>query len=96
MVASTVPNPTTKTPGVSGSSTAATSPNVGAGYKLPTNAVVNSYGQTVLNPKIGSALAPLASTIVPPAPRGPGCNSLPCDRWIRTRATAAYGYDTER
>ena len=66
MVAPTTPNPTTKAPGVSGNSTAATSPNVGAGYKLPTGAVVNAYGQIVLNPNIGSALAPLASAVTAP------------------------------
>jgi hypothetical protein len=68
MTAPTVPNPTTKAPGASGSSTTAASPNVGAGYKLPANAVVNSYGQTVLNPGIGSALAPLA---IPPVSKIP-------------------------
>ena len=80
MVAPTTPNPTTKAPGVSGNSTAATSPNVGAGYKLPTGAVVNAYGQTVLNPKIGSALAPLASTIVPPAPKPPSPPPAPAPK----------------
>ena len=71
MVAAVIPNPNTKAPGATGSSTPAGSPNLGAGYKLPVGAVVNAYGQIVLNPKIGAALAPLASTVVPPAPKPP-------------------------
>ena len=71
MVAAVIPNPNTKAPGATGSSTAAGSPNLGAGYKLPVGSIVNAYGQIVLNPKIGAALAPLASTVVPPAPKPP-------------------------
>jgi hypothetical protein len=51
-----------------GTTTPPASPNLSAGYKLPVGTAVNGYGQTVLNPGIGSALAPLASTMPTPPP----------------------------
>jgi len=70
----TTSNPNAKVPGSApGTNTLSTSPNLSAGYKLPVGTAVNGYGQTVLNPGIGSALAPLASTIrtPPPAAKAP-------------------------
>ena len=62
-----VPDPTP------GTTTPLTSPNLSAGYNLPIGTTFNAYGQTVLNLVIGSALAPLASTIrtSPPAAKAP-------------------------
>jgi hypothetical protein len=57
-----VPDPTP------GTTTPLTSPNLSAGYNLPIGTTFNAYGQTVLNPGIGSALAPLASTMPTPPP----------------------------
>ena len=66
-------NPKAQVPGAApGITTRSTSTNVSAGYKLSVGTVVNAYGQTVLNPGIGTMLAPLASTIpTPPKPPAP-------------------------
>ena len=54
-------NPKAQVPGAApGITTRSTSTNVSAGYKLSVGTVVNAYGQTVLNPGIGTMLAPLA------------------------------------
>ena len=54
-----------------GTTTPSPSPNLSARYKLSVGTVVNAYGQTVLNPGIGSALAPLASKTPTPAAKAP-------------------------
>ena len=62
-------NPNAQVPGSAlGTTTPSTSPTLGPDYKLSVRAVVNAYGQTVLNPGIGSALATLTSTILTPPP----------------------------
>ena len=76
----TTSNPNAKVPSaVLGTTTPSTSPNLGAGRKLPVGTVLVAYGQTVLNLEIGTAMVPVASTILTAAPaaKAPAPNHRP-------------------
>ena len=80
MTAITTSNPNAKVPSaVLGTTTPSTSPNLGAGRKLPVGTVLVAYGQTVLNLEIGTAMVPVASTILTAAPaaKAPAPNHRP-------------------